>query len=177
MPTGPQSVADFDRSLVQGVAWSGAAKWSTQALSWVATIIVARLLTPDDYGLVSMAAVYLGLITLISEFGLGSAVVVLRQLSNEQIAQLNGLSVILGCLGYALSCAGAVPLGHFFLSRKLPLVLVVMSFSFVIMSFQSVPAALLQKDLRFKTLSLIDATKGIAQAGGSDCNHRNARQV
>ena len=77
----------LDHSLLRGVAWTAAAKWASQALSWVSWLIVARLLSPEDYGLVGMAAIYLGLITLLSEFGLGTAVLAIRELSVEQIDQ------------------------------------------------------------------------------------------
>src|SRR5215204_5408284 len=63
--------ATLDRSLIRGVAWTGAIKWVTQIAAWVSTLAVARLLSPDDYGLVGMAAVYLGLLTMLSEAGLG----------------------------------------------------------------------------------------------------------
>ena len=86
----------LDRSLLRGVVWTAAAKWASQALSWVSWLIVARLLTPADYGLVGMAAIYLGLITVLSEFGLGTAVLAVRELSVEQLNQLNGLAVLLG---------------------------------------------------------------------------------
>src|SRR5438046_10310799 len=86
----------LDHSLVRGVAWTAAAKWASQALSWVSWLIVARLLTPEDYGLVGMAAIYLGLITLLSEFGLGTAALAIRELSLEQIHRLNGLAVLCG---------------------------------------------------------------------------------
>jgi hypothetical protein len=49
--------ATLDRSLVRGVAWTGAIKWVTQIAAWVSTLAVARLLSPEDYGLVGMAAV------------------------------------------------------------------------------------------------------------------------
>src|SRR3989442_11978043 len=100
----PEPVADvreLDRSLVHGIAWTSGAKWAGQLLTWASTLIVARLLTPEDYGLVGMASVYLGLITLVSEFGLGAAVITLRALSEEQVAQLNGLSVLFGAGGVA----------------------------------------------------------------------------
>ena len=59
----------LDRSLLFGIAWTGGAKWASQLLSWASTLIVARLLTPEDFGLVGMASLFLGLITLLSEFG------------------------------------------------------------------------------------------------------------
>src|SRR2546425_12150191 len=93
-PQPAPDVRELDRSLVRGIAWTSGAKWAGQLLAWASTLIVARLLTPEDYGLVGMASIYLGVITLVSEFGLGSAVVTLRDLSAEQVAQLNGLSVV-----------------------------------------------------------------------------------
>ncbi|MDQ2765786.1 MAG: hypothetical protein M3Y30_01405 [Gemmatimonadota bacterium] len=47
----------LDRSLVSGIAWTGGTKWATQLLSWAATLVVARILSPSDYGLMGMAAV------------------------------------------------------------------------------------------------------------------------
>ena len=72
---------ELDRSLLHGIAWTSGAKWVGQLVAWASTLIVARLLTPEDYGLVGMASIYLGLITLVSDFGLGSAVITLRDLT------------------------------------------------------------------------------------------------
>lgn len=154
----------LDRSLVRGIAWTAAAKWSSQVLSWGSWLIVARLLSPEDYGLVGMAAIYLGLVTLLSEFGLGTAVLAIRELSFGQINQLNGLAVLLGLGGWLASCAVALPLGHFFHAPQLPLVVVAMSATFVITSFKTVPLALLQRDLRFKALALIDLSQAVVLA-------------
>ena len=68
---------------MHGIAWTAGAKWATQIVTWASTIVVARLLTPDDYGLVGMAAVYLGLVSLVSEVGIGAAIITLHELSDE----------------------------------------------------------------------------------------------
>jgi PST family polysaccharide transporter len=154
----------LDRSLLHGVAWTATAKWASQALSWVSWLVVARLLSPEDYGLVGMAAIYLGLITLLSEFGLGTAVLAVRQLSDEQLSQLNGLAVLLGLAGLLLSCGLAIPLGRLFRAPDLPVVVVAMSTTFLITAFKAVPFALLQRDLRFKALGLIDLCQALVLA-------------
>jgi len=136
----------------------------SQLLTWVSTLIVARLLTPEDYGLVGMAAIYLGLITLLSEFGLGSAVVTLRELSEDQVAQINGLSLLFGVVSLLLSCAVAIPLGRFFHAPQLPAVVVAMSGAFVITAFKIVPFSLLQRELRFKVLALVEAARALVLA-------------
>ena len=154
----------LDRSLVRGVAWTAAGKWASQGLTWVSWLIVARLLTPEDYGLVGMAAIYLGLIALLSEFGLGTAVLAVRELSAQQLNQLNGLAVLLGLASLLASCIVAIPLGRFFHAPQLPLVVVAMSTTFVIASFKTVPLALLQRDMRFKALALIDLSQALVLA-------------
>ena len=158
------SHAQLDGTLVRGLAWSAGMKWGSQIFAWASTLIVARLLNPEDYGLVGMATVYLGFANLISEFGVGTTVITLRDLTEQEIAQLNGFSVLLGVAGFVISCLAAVPLGIFFKSPRLPWVVVAMSTTFLISSFQSVPAALLQKDLRFKLISVIDGAKGFTMA-------------
>ena len=164
-PNLPESAhAQLDGTLVRGIAWTAGMKWGAQIFSWASTLIVARLLNPDDYGLVGMATVYLGLASLISEFGVGTTVITLTDLDSEDIAQLNGLAILLGLAGFALSCVAAIPLGIFFKSARLPWVVVTMSTTFLIGSFQSVPAALLQRDLQFKLLSIIDGIKSFSMA-------------
>lgn len=168
VPTAPVqgrvSSQALDRSLVHGLAWTSAAKWGTQLLSWASTLIVARLLTPEDYGLVGMASIYLGLVTLLSEFGLGATVMALRDLTEEQVAQLQGFAVLFGVAGFAVSCLAAWPLGAFFHSAELPPVVIVMSVAFIITSFRIVPGALLQRELRFRDLALIDAASALVLA-------------
>ncbi|MDP9160453.1 MAG: lipopolysaccharide biosynthesis protein, partial [Acidobacteriota bacterium] len=160
----PEPTKHLDSILVRGLAWTGGVKWIAQLVTWCSTLIIARLLNPADYGLVGMAAVYLGFINLLCEFGVGTTVVTLREMSDDHVAQLNGFSVLLGLSGFALSCVAAVPLGLFFKTPRLPWVVVAMSTTFVISSFQSVPAALLQRELRFKLLSLIDGAKSFILA-------------
>lgn len=154
----------LDRSLLHGLAWTSTAKWGSQLLSWASTLIVARLLTPEDYGLVGMASVFLGLVNLLSEFGLGATVMALRDLSEEQVAQLQGFAFLFGLASFAVSCAAARPLGAFFRSSELPAVVVVMGVAFIITSFRIVPGALLRRELRFRALATIDSLAALVLA-------------
>ena len=111
-----------------------------------------------------MASVYTGLLALLTEFGIGSAIVMLSGLSEDQIAQINTLSILLGIAGFLASCAAAIPLGTFFGSPQLPQVIIVLGLGFIINSLQTVPNAMLQKEHRFKALSIIGAIRAIAQS-------------
>jgi O-antigen/teichoic acid export membrane protein len=163
-PPAPNDVRAFDRPMVSSMAWTGAVKWSLAVFTWIATIIVARLLLPEDYGLIGMAGILIGLIAIFSEFGLGITIVTLRDLTRTQIAQLNGLAVVLGAVSVGLCALLAIPAGSFFRAPALPLVIVVLSASFLISSLRLVPAALLQRDLQFRTLALIEGAQGLIQS-------------
>ena len=73
-----------------------------------------------------MAAIYVNLFTLFSEFGIGTAVVTLQEMTEDQVSQLNTVSVLTGLLGFFIPAAAAVPLGKFFRAPDLPLVVVVL---------------------------------------------------
>jgi len=158
--SGPDRHA-LDRSVFSGVAWSGAAKWSTQILAWAGTIVVARILAPADFGLITMASVFLGVVMILSEFGVGTAVITLRELPAEELRELNAFSLLLGLGGTLLTAAMAYPIGLFFRAPALPPVLALVGLTFVLTSLQIVPAALLRRELRFRTLAIIDVARGL----------------
>lgn len=156
--------AKLDRSFAHGIAWQGSVKWIVQLVTWGTTIVVARILSPEDYGLLAMGAVLLAFIALLSESGLGLTVVTVRNLTGEQIAQINGGAVLLGIASFAAACLAAYPVGWFYHSTAVPSVIIAMSFTLVISAFRVVPGALLQRDLRFRRLAVLDAVQGLVQA-------------
>ena len=156
--------ATLDRSFARGIAWLGGVKWIVQLLTWGTTIIVARILTPEDYGLLTMGAVLLAFITLLSESGLGITVVTVRDISAEQIAQINGAALLLGVSSFAAGSLAAFPVSWFYHAPALPPVIMALSSTLVISAFRTVPGALLQRDLRFPRLAAIDASQGLVQA-------------
>jgi len=156
--------ATLDRSLVRGVAWTGLIKWITQIAAWLSTLLVARLLTPEDYGLVGMAAVYLGLLTMLSEAGLGTTVIAMRELRGAHLAQMHTVALLLGVAGFLVSYVVAGPLAAFFDAPALRWVLIALSANFVIMSLRSVPQAALQRQLRFGRVALLDGANSLVTA-------------
>lgn len=159
--------ATMDKHLAEGIAWTAGAKWSSQILSWASMLIVARVLLPSDFGLVGMAVVYLSFMEKFSEFGFGSAVITLRDLTDDQIRQINTFSVLLGAAGFAVSCGAAIPLAWFFRTPRLAAVVVAMSTAFVMAGFRTVSYSLLQRDLRFRLLSILETVTALAQALGT----------
>jgi O-antigen/teichoic acid export membrane protein len=162
-PTRVTSTGNLDRSLAAGIAWTAGAKWSSQLISWASFVVVTRLLAPSDFGLVGMALLYCGLLQVVTD-AFGTAVTTLRDLTGEQLAQLNTVASMAGFLGFLISCGLAIPLGHFFRSPRLPSVVVVISTMFLVSGLRTVPYSLLYRDMRFRLLSILEAVQTVAQA-------------
>ena len=163
-PVSARVAADLDRSLVKGIAWTGLVTWVSQILSWVSTLVVLRYLVPADYGLVGMALLYLGFVQMASDLGVGAAVLQFQKLTDDQLRQFNTVSIMAGLGCVLLSMAVALPLGLFFGEDRLPMVVVVMSLQLVVSAFKVVPQGLLQKELQFRRLALIEGTRSFVAA-------------
>ena len=164
-PTSPTADSkQLDRSLARGVAWTAGVKWLSQLLTWPATLIVIRLLSPEDYGLVAMGSVYVTFVLLVNEFGLGSAIIQQRDLTEDQIAQIYGLSVLFGLVCFLLSMAVAYPLAVFYRMPAVRLIVMALSINFFITSARTVPLALLTRDFQFRVAALNEAVGAILQS-------------
>lgn len=161
--TGRERERALDGSLIGGLAWTGAARWVAQILSWASTIVVARLLTRTDYGIYGAAIVYLGIVQLINEFGLGAAVVRDPTLDDDTRASLGGLSVALGVLFFGVSLVLAPPIAGFYHEPEVSRVIIALSVTFVVTGFRVLPSALLSQDGNFKRLAGIDWVESMTQ--------------
>jgi teichuronic acid exporter len=153
--------------LLRAIKWTAIGKWGSQLVAWLSTLVVIRILSPSDFGLIGLATAYLGLVELLCEFGIGTAVITLKNLTETEIAQLNTAAILLGLFGTTTTCALARPLSAFFHAPDLARLLLLMSLTFSIAACKSVPYALLQKDLEFKRISRLDAAQACLQAAGN----------
>lgn len=164
-PSAPQTDRrTLDRALVKGAAWTGIARWGSQVLSWGATFIIARLLTKGDYGLLSMANLYVGFVQLVNEFGVGAAIIRRRDLTHDEISELGGVSLAFGFFLWAVSAVLAIPFGLFFGEPAVRWLVTALGVTFVTTALRTLPRALLTRELRFRTVALIDSAEAVVAA-------------
>lgn len=145
----------LDRALVSGIAWTALFRWSAQLVSWVATAFAARLLTPGDYGIVSMATIGIGLIRMVEDFGLDSILVQDRSIVGVQQARLAGLVVAIGITFCASFLILAHPIAAFFHEPQVAWAVIGLSILCVTDALQVVPRATLQRQLEFRRFAMI----------------------
>jgi O-antigen/teichoic acid export membrane protein len=153
------------RRTIQGIGWSGAQQAVQQLLKFVFTILLMRLLTPDDFGQVGMILVFAGIAQLFSELGLGAAVVQRRELRPEHLDSVFWANIAAGAALTALFAALAGPIALFYELPSLRPLTLAISLTFFIGSFRVVQYSLLQRSMAFRKLALVE-TVAVLLSGG-----------
>lgn len=130
--------------------------WSrgvVQAISLISTLLVARLLTPDAYGLMALALVWTGALSLVAELGLGAALVQFRDLRDAELNACFWLITGLSILGYVVLYASAPAIATLFANDALSGFLRVVALAVPLVAVRIVPESLLRKQLRLDKIS------------------------
>jgi len=125
------------------------------ALSIVATAVLARLLTPHDYGLIGMEAVFTGFVAMFKDLGLSLATVQRPEITDEQISTLFWVNVTISAAITALMVVLAPLIGWFYSEPRLVLITIVTATGFLFGGLAVQHEALLKRQMRFYALSVI----------------------
>ena len=160
----PMPASEMDRSLINSLAWRAAGDWISQIFSWASLLIIVRLLTPADFGIIGMAVILFPYLRYISEFGIPRAIITLPNLTEDQIAQLNTIALSLGLGTFGISIALARPLALFFRTPALTPVVMVTCLALIPMGTKAASEGVLLKEMRFRLLSWYDVISATAAA-------------
>ena len=144
----------FKKTLLKNILVSGGYNYLSQAISFLSSIIVSRLLTPESYGLVGIIAVFTGFLAIFSDSGISLAII----RSNYQYTyhkSVEMLALLVGTTLCLLTCLLAYPIALFFKNTTLILPMMVMSLTFIFRSMTLVRGALIVKQMKFGWSGLI----------------------
>lgn len=142
-----------------GVIMSGQAV--RVVMQFGATIVMARLLTPGDFGLIAMVVAVVGISEMLRDFGLSSAAIQARHLSDGERTNLFWANTALGAGAAGVMCAISPLIVRLYGQPRLGWVVVAMSTTFVISGANTQFKAGLTRSLRFRALVLSDVV-GVA---------------
>ena len=124
-------------------------------------VILARLLTPQDYGLMAMALVVVAAAEVVRDFGLSSAAVQAKELSTAQRDNLFWINLTVGLLLSILALAGAELVGHVYGHAELTTVTRALAAMFLLNGAATQYRASLSRALRFKAVATSDTVSVI----------------
>ncbi|MBR9914818.1 MAG: lipopolysaccharide biosynthesis protein [Algicola sp.] len=151
------SEKSLKKQVVSGLAWRGSADIAQQILQIVFTIILARLLTRGDFGLVAMALIVNRFVKALTSIGFGAAIIQSQEITKGQISAIFyiqlALNILLTTIVYFCSGLAAA----FFEEPGLEPVIQALGFVIVLQTFQF-PNILLRKRMDFKGFSIAEIT-------------------
>ncbi|MDH7486516.1 MAG: MOP flippase family protein [Anaerolineae bacterium] len=149
-------LSSLARSTARGAIWTGIASLSTSLLRLAILAILARLLAPADFGLLTAATFFIDLSNIIHELGF-SAAVIQKQATDDQLLSTAFWSSLGMGVGLWLVLTAASPLvAWFYRNPTVQPVLMVLATTFVIMPLGLLQKVLLQKELDFRRLALAE---------------------
>ena len=153
---------DLRAQVVQSLRWSLLGKLSGQIATWAITLIVIRILAPEDYGLVALASASAGLLFVINELGLSAGVIQQKNIDLTLLRQVFGVVIALNLACFLGLFLLATPIAAFYTQPKLVPLIRLLSCQFIFSAFTVLPNALLMREMRFRALSLMDLATQIA---------------
>lgn len=144
------------RGIFSGFAWQGATKLVVQMTSWVATLFVARIIAPEDYGIIAATSVFVELLVLITDMGLAQGLIQKPQTSTQEEDGVFYVSLILGVSGYLLLFLAAPFIASFYRMPVLADLLRLTGISIIFGSLKTVPLAIAMRRMDFRYRSLVE---------------------
>ena len=120
------------------------------------TMVLARLLTPADFGLIAMVAVFTGFIERFKDLGLSAATVQRREINHDQVSTLFWINLGVSTLLMILAAAAAPLVAWFYGEEELIAVTIAISIIFLFGGLSAQHIALLRRQMRFTALAVIE---------------------
>ncbi|WP_374603194.1 lipopolysaccharide biosynthesis protein [Niveibacterium sp.] len=149
-------------SVRQAIGLAASQRILAFAISLATTMVIARLITPAESGIYSLAVGLVAIVQMFRDFGVGEYLVQAREIDDKTIRSAFGMSLLfawaLGCLLFA----AAAPAACFYNEPIVANVVRILSLNFFLVPFGYITHALLTREMRFGTMLIIQTTSAIA---------------
>lgn len=159
------------KNVLRNLFWRFSERTAAQGVSFVVSVILARLLTPEDYGLIGLITVFISIATVFVSSGFGNALIQKENATQTDFSSVFYFSIFMGAVMYAVLFICAPFIATFYNDPLLISVIRVLSLSLVIAGVNSVQQAYVSKTMQFKRFffstiigTLVSAVIGIFMA-------------
>ena len=147
---------EFKDNVVKGSLATGMSQGASMGLTIVSAVVLARLLTPDDFGLVGMVNVFINFLFLFKDIGLSHATIQKDKITRPQISTLFWINCMISLtLGLTMLISGPL-LSKFYDRSELTAIVALLAIPFVIEGMIIQHTALLRRHLRFTSVAIAE---------------------
>jgi O-antigen/teichoic acid export membrane protein len=151
------------QTMRRGVAWVFVGNTGKQLLGFLFGIVLARLLAPEDFGILLTIQVFTGLAGFVAGGGMGQALVRAKETSQADYDIVFTLQIGIGCLIYAFFFFVAPWIAQWYQTPIYTDLLRVSALSFLFRPFANLPGSILHRQMRYKALAFVGiVTLGIS---------------
>lgn len=139
----------------KGVIWSAVERFSTQGVQFLFGILLARLLTPDDYGMIAMLTIFMAVSQTFIDSGFGNALIRKPDRNESDKATVFFFNIFMAIACYGIIFLAAPFVASFYNMPQLSDILRVLGINLIIQAFGSIQRLNLTIDLNFKVLAKV----------------------
>ena len=141
----------------KGFVWNTVERLVTNGIQFILTIILARLLSPDDYGIIAMPAIFLAIAQVLIDSGFANALIRKPDLNERDLSTAFYFNVVVGVVAYFILFFASPLIADFFNTPILSNLLKVTALVIFLNSLGIVQQAVMTKRMDFKTQAIISA--------------------
>jgi O-antigen/teichoic acid export membrane protein len=157
--------------VISSLIWKLAERGGTQGISFIVSIILARLLSPEDYGIIALITIFIAIANVFVQSGFNTALIQKKNTDESDFSSVFYLSLFIALILYILLYFTAPRIADFYDNEQLVSILRVLSITLIFGAFNSIQNAYLARKMMFKKLFfcslgsiIISGTIGIATA-------------
>lgn len=144
----------MNRRVLSETIWYGAGKYGMVIVNLLISAVLARLLSPAEFGVVTIVTVFTAFFAVLADLGLGAAVIQHKQLSEEEISDIFSISVFFSVILAVFFALFGFPIAAFYGNQEYRKICLILSLSVLFNAMNIIPNAMLMKNKRFKLVGM-----------------------
>lgn len=149
------SDGDLKGKAASGLAWTSFEKVTQQVIQFVIGIIIARILSPEEFGIVGMTAIFMAIANTVVDSGFGSALIQKKEKTEADYSTCFYFNLIVGVVMYAALWIAAPFIADFYRTPILTDVTRILGITFIINSLSISQTARMTSEMQFREMSII----------------------
>ena len=148
--------------MVQSISWSLAGNWVIRGVGVLKMMVLARILSPQDFGVIGAALLAINCLGVFSDVGIGAALIQKKDVDRKDLDTAWTMTIVRGIVLFALLFAAAGILADYFARPDLKAVFRVIAVCFVLEGFTNIGILFFQRDIDFKHKVRLDVVSDLA---------------
>ncbi|MHA7842225.1 MAG: lipopolysaccharide biosynthesis protein [Winogradskyella sp.] len=142
-------------------SWSAIQRFGTQIISFVGNVLIARLLTPDDYGLIAMLAIFMSIAMNFTESGFADYLIRDPKSTSKEFSVVFVHNIVFGVLFYAILYIAAPWIAQFYKEPELVIITRVLGLNIIVKALSLSEFTRMRKALEFKNMAIIQVISAL----------------